>query len=168
MSHYRRREKRIGFESAEVIACQIVHPYDRLVTLRGELLDLGAGGIGLRMAKHEVPNWVTEHPVIVRAVLPGTGQRLRRTARMRNQRRGGAAPEFGFAWDARGAASLAYERVQSRRLQRFLLGRDRDALGRVDLRSLAVDGLRYELAPRERGTGDLIIVRLERLLAAFI
>jgi c-di-GMP-binding flagellar brake protein YcgR len=168
MSRYRRREKRIGFESAAVVGCQIVHPQDRSATLRGQLLDLGAGGIGLRIPKQEVPAWVTERPVIVRADLPGTGQLLRRTARMRNQRRGGAAPEFGFAWDARDAASLAYERVQSRRLQRFIVACDREASGRVDLRSLAPDGMSEELAPRERGAGDLVIVRLERMLAAFI
>jgi c-di-GMP-binding flagellar brake protein YcgR len=166
MKLYRRHDKRIGFEERSAIACQLVHPHDHLICLRGHLLDLGAGGIGLRIGKSDVPGWVIDEPVIVRADLPGTGELLRRMARMRNQRREGEQPEYGFIWDARGALSRAYERVQSQRLQRFLLRRERDLNGQVELTRFGDDGEPRLLAleaEAERGTE---IVRLERLPAS--
>lgn len=168
MKLYRRHDRRIGFEESSAITCQLVHPHDHLTCLRGLLLDLGAGGLGLRITRRDVPTWVLDLPVIVRADLPGTGELLRRMARMRNMRREGEKPEYGFSWDARGALSLAYERVQSQRLQRFLLRREREQRGPLELTRFG-----EQLEPRlfeqeEAAAHGVEIVRLERLPASMM
>ncbi|MBK9385934.1 MAG: hypothetical protein IPN34_14075 [Planctomycetes bacterium] len=166
MKLYRRHDKRIGFEASTAISCQLVHPHDNLICLRSHLLDLGAGGIGLRISRRQVPEWVVDHPVIVRADLPGTGEFLRRMARMRNMRREGEQPEYGFMWDPRGGLSLAYERVQSQRLQRFLLRRERDLNGQLELTRFGNDDGQRLLALDEEGERGTEVVRLERLPAS--
>jgi hypothetical protein len=168
MKLYRRHDKRVDFENDSTVACQLVHPYDHLICLRGQLLDLGAGGIGLRIAKSDVPMWAVDHPVIVRADLPGTGELLRRMARMSNKRRDGATPEFGFIWEARGARSLAYERVQSQRLQRFFLRRERDERGTLVVSHFGVDADLRLLTPTEELSHDAEIVRIERIPASIV
>lgn len=166
MKLYRRHDKRIGFEQSSAVTCQLVHPHDHLICLRGHLLDLGAGGIGLRISKSDLPEWVADHPVIVRADLPGTGELLRRMARMRNKRREGEQPEYGFIWDARGALSLAYERVQSQRLQRFLLRRELDAKGSLELTRFGEEAAPRLLSLEEEAERGVEVVRLERLPAS--
>lgn len=168
MKLFRRHDKRIGIELVHSIDCRILHPVDNRLYLRGRLLDLGVGGLGMRMEREEVPDWALDAAVIVRADLPETGGLLRRMARMHHRRGATNTSALGYVWDMREAASPAYERVQSLRLQRFLVWSARRDAQFLNLSPLLDGPQSNDLLGYRELTNDREIVRIERLPAAIL
>lgn len=168
MKLLRRRDKRVDLQVTQHLDCQIVHPYENTLSMRGRVLDLGIGGMGLHFDCEELPDWAQSQAVIVRADLPEVGCFLRRMARMHHQRATSLRGAFGYVWDGSEELSRAYDRLQSSRLQRFLAHcASRDAamtdLAPLDQQNAGLLRLGYE-----RSENDDEIIRIERLPAGIV